>query len=102
MLKWVERHFMRRKPRANSLTYRSKKKDAVKMHMSFDLEPDSVQITPNFNTNINSTEEEDSNNNNNISNNNDESTNDENDNSFFVPQLEKNLLHKLIMKEFEE
>lgn len=38
MLKWVERHFMRRKPRANSLTYRSKKKDGVTMQMSFDLE----------------------------------------------------------------
>lgn len=39
MLKWVERHFMRRKPRANSLTFRNKKKDGVKMHMSFDLVP---------------------------------------------------------------
>lgn len=39
MLKWVERHFMRRKPRANSLTYRSKKKDCVTMQMSFDLDP---------------------------------------------------------------
>lgn len=47
MLKWVERHFMRRKPRANSLTYRSKKKDGVKMHMSFDLEPDMVTFTSN-------------------------------------------------------
>lgn len=36
MLKWVERHFMRRKPRANSLTYRSKKKECVTMQMSFD------------------------------------------------------------------
>uniref|UniRef100_A0A2M4A4G8 Putative trehalose-6-phosphate synthase component tps1 n=1 Tax=Anopheles triannulatus TaxID=58253 RepID=A0A2M4A4G8_9DIPT len=39
MLKWVERHFMRRKPRANSLTYRGKKKDCVKMQMAFDLVP---------------------------------------------------------------
>lgn len=39
MLHWVERHFMRRKPRANSLTYKNKKKDGVKMHMSFDLAP---------------------------------------------------------------
>ncbi|XP_035915570.1 alpha,alpha-trehalose-phosphate synthase [UDP-forming] [Anopheles stephensi] len=39
MLKWVERHFMRRKPRANSLTYRGKKKDSVKMQMAFDLVP---------------------------------------------------------------
>lgn len=38
MLKWLERHFMRRKPRANSLTYKSKKKDAFKLHMSFDTE----------------------------------------------------------------
>lgn len=53
MLKWVERHFMRRKPRANSLTYRSKKKDGVKMHMSFDLEPDLVQFVSNLNTDEN-------------------------------------------------
>ncbi|CAO1393315.1 unnamed protein product [Diamesa serratosioi] len=39
MLKWVERHFMRRKPRANSLTYKNKKKDQVTIHMSFDLAP---------------------------------------------------------------
>lgn len=37
MLKWVERHVMRRKPRANSLTYRTKKNDGVTMQMSFDL-----------------------------------------------------------------
>lgn len=37
MLKWVERHVMRRKPRANSLTYRHKKNDGVTMQMSFDL-----------------------------------------------------------------
>ncbi|XP_058126088.1 uncharacterized protein LOC131287999 [Anopheles ziemanni] len=41
MLKWVERHFMRRKPRANSLTYRGKKKDSVKIQMAFDLVPNS-------------------------------------------------------------
>lgn len=46
MLKWVERHFMRRKPRANSLTYRSKKKDGVQMHMSYDLEPNNTLTTP--------------------------------------------------------
>ncbi|XP_055710055.1 uncharacterized protein LOC129805859 [Phlebotomus papatasi] len=37
MLKWVERHFMRRKPRANSLTYKSRRKDGLKMQMCFDL-----------------------------------------------------------------
>lgn len=37
MLKWIERHFMRRKPRANSLTYKNKKKDAFKLQMSFDI-----------------------------------------------------------------
>lgn len=38
MLKWVERHFMRRKPRANSLTYKNNKKmDQVTIQMSFDL-----------------------------------------------------------------
>lgn len=38
MLKWVERHFSRRKPRANSLTYKTtRKRDVVKMHMSFDI-----------------------------------------------------------------
>lgn len=45
MLKWVERHFMRRKPRANSLTYRTKKKDGVTMQMSFDLVPSSLLTT---------------------------------------------------------
>lgn len=39
MLKWVERHFMRRKPRANSLTYRNKKKDQVTMEVSYNLVP---------------------------------------------------------------
>lgn len=42
MLKWVERHFMRRKPRANSLTYRTKKRDGVTMQMSFDLTPNTL------------------------------------------------------------
>uniref|UniRef100_A0A182J7Z1 Uncharacterized protein n=1 Tax=Anopheles atroparvus TaxID=41427 RepID=A0A182J7Z1_ANOAO len=46
MLKWVERHFMRRKPRANSLTYRGKKKDCVKMQMAFDLVPNSSGSSP--------------------------------------------------------
>lgn len=45
MLKWVERHFMRRKPRANSLTYRTKKKDGVTMQMSFDLVPNTMLTT---------------------------------------------------------
>lgn len=45
MLKWVERHFMRRKPRANSLTYRTKKKDGVTMQMSFDLVPSALLTT---------------------------------------------------------
>jgi trehalose 6-phosphate synthase/phosphatase len=35
MLKWVERHFMGRKPRANSLTYKNSKMDTLSMHMSF-------------------------------------------------------------------
>ncbi|XP_055592662.1 uncharacterized protein LOC129749877 [Uranotaenia lowii] len=39
MLKWVERHFMRRKPRSNSLTYKNRKKDGVKMQLAFDLVP---------------------------------------------------------------
>lgn len=39
MLKWVERHFMRRKPRSNSLTYKNRKKDCVKMQLAFDLVP---------------------------------------------------------------
>uniref|UniRef100_A0A2A4IU33 Trehalose 6-phosphate phosphatase n=1 Tax=Heliothis virescens TaxID=7102 RepID=A0A2A4IU33_HELVI len=39
MLKWVERHFSRRKPRANSLTYKSARKarDTIQMHMSYHL-----------------------------------------------------------------
>lgn len=39
MLKWVERHFMRRKPRSNSLTYKNRKKDCVKMQLAFELVP---------------------------------------------------------------
>lgn len=42
LLQWVERHFMRRKPRANSLTYRNKNKDGVTMQMSFDLVPNTL------------------------------------------------------------
>lgn len=36
MLKWVERHFSRRKPRANSLTFKNarKAKDSIELHMS--------------------------------------------------------------------
>lgn len=34
---------MRRKPRANSLTYRNKKKDGVTLHMSYDM-PQSALI----------------------------------------------------------
>lgn len=33
---------MRRKPRANSLTFRNKKKDGVKMQMTFDLVPNTA------------------------------------------------------------
>lgn len=41
MLKWVERHFSRRKPRANSLTYKSarKAKDSFHMHMTYQIPP---------------------------------------------------------------
>lgn len=41
MLKWVERHFSRRKPRANSLTYKNarKAKDSMQMHMSYQMPP---------------------------------------------------------------
>lgn len=39
MLKWVERHFSRRKPRANSLTYKTARKarDTLHMQMSYHL-----------------------------------------------------------------
>ncbi len=41
LLQWVERHFMRRKPRANSLTFRNKN-IAATMQMSFDLVPNTM------------------------------------------------------------
>ncbi|KAH8339391.1 hypothetical protein KR074_004033 [Drosophila pseudoananassae] len=37
LLKWVERHFMGRKARANSLTYRPTKGDGVQMQMSLEV-----------------------------------------------------------------
>ena len=37
MLKWVEKHFMRRKPRNCPSPFKHKKKDGVKMHMAFDF-----------------------------------------------------------------
>lgn len=39
MLKWIERHFSRRKPRANSLTYKNARKarDTLQMQMSYQL-----------------------------------------------------------------
>jgi len=43
MLKWIERHFSRRKPRTNSLTYRNMKKDAFKLQMSLDFK----SVSPN-------------------------------------------------------
>jgi trehalose 6-phosphate synthase/phosphatase len=46
MLKWVERHFARRKPRANSLTYKSNKKDKITMQVSFDGEQRSISPQP--------------------------------------------------------
>lgn len=57
MLKWVERHVMRRKPRANSLTYRNKKKDGVTMQMSFDLVPSAQLTTSSNNSSSNSDED---------------------------------------------
>lgn len=57
MLKWVERHVMRRKPRANSLTYRHKKKDGVTMQMSFDLVP-AAQLTASSNNSSNNSDED--------------------------------------------
>lgn len=43
MLKWTERHFMRRKPRANSLTYKNKIREGLKMqmNMSYEVSPNS-------------------------------------------------------------
>lgn len=58
MLKWVERHFMRRKPRANSLTYRTKKKDGVTMQMSFDLVPASLLTANSNNSSKNGSDED--------------------------------------------
>lgn len=37
MLKWVERHFMGRKARANSLTYRNRREDGVQTQMSLEI-----------------------------------------------------------------
>lgn len=60
MLKWVERHFMRRKPRANSLTYRNAKKDAFKLHMSFDANSVSpTAVAANANNRISETGNDD-------------------------------------------
>lgn len=46
MLKWVERHVMRRKPRANSLTYKTKIMDGLKMHMCFEGRRGSTDESP--------------------------------------------------------
>ncbi|XP_023942455.2 uncharacterized protein LOC112048975 [Bicyclus anynana] len=48
MLKWVERHFSRRKPRANSLTYKGAKiaRDSLHMQMSYHLPTRSPKQTP--------------------------------------------------------
>nr|APD15513.1 trehalose-6-phosphate synthase [Ostrinia furnacalis] len=48
MLKWVERHFSRRKPRANSLTYKSARKarDTLQMQMSYHLPSMSPKSSP--------------------------------------------------------
>ncbi|XP_045768710.1 alpha,alpha-trehalose-phosphate synthase [UDP-forming] [Maniola jurtina] len=48
MLKWVERHFSRRKPRANSLTYKGARiaRDTLQMQMSYHLPPRSPRQTP--------------------------------------------------------
>lgn len=59
MLKWVERHFMRRKPRANSLTYRTKKRDGVTMQMSFDVPTSLLTPTTNNKSNTSSGSDED-------------------------------------------
>lgn len=58
MLKWVERHVMRRKPRANSLTYRTKKRDGVTMQMSFDLVPATLLAASNNNNNSSGSDED--------------------------------------------
>lgn len=63
MLKWVERHVMRRKPRANSLTHRlNKKNDGVTMQMSFDmtrLTTANSNCNSNCNSNHNSSSDDD-------------------------------------------
>lgn len=59
MLKWVERHVMRRKPRANSLTYRHKKNDGVTMQMSFDLSRLTTASSSNSTQNSGSDEDSD-------------------------------------------
>ncbi|XP_037927128.1 alpha,alpha-trehalose-phosphate synthase [UDP-forming]-like [Hermetia illucens] len=48
LLKWVERHFMGRKARANSLTFRNRKEDGVTTHMSFDLVPNTLNNCDNL------------------------------------------------------
>lgn len=37
MLKWCERHFMGRKARANSLTYRNRKEDVMQTHLTLEI-----------------------------------------------------------------
>ncbi|XP_073820862.1 trehalose-6-phosphate synthase 1 [Musca autumnalis] len=44
MLKWVERHFMGRKARANSLTYRNPKGDGVRTQMSLEIATNSNSL----------------------------------------------------------
>ncbi|XP_032515582.2 alpha,alpha-trehalose-phosphate synthase [UDP-forming] A isoform X2 [Danaus plexippus] len=48
MLKWVERHFSNRKPRANSLTYKNARlaRDTIQMHMSYQIPKRSPRHTP--------------------------------------------------------
>lgn len=47
MLKWVERHFMGRKARANSLTYRNPRGDGVRSQMSLGIVSNSKQVEEN-------------------------------------------------------
>lgn len=44
LLKWVERHFMGRKARANSLTYRNRREDGVRSQMSLGIASNSNNI----------------------------------------------------------
>ena len=44
MLKWVERDFMGRKARANSLTYRNRKEDGVRSQMTFGIASNSNNL----------------------------------------------------------